>query len=247
MSILAARPDACFRYGACVCGREDWLRSDNDLCYWCIRGDGMTTTALATREIEDEIKPHGVALAEYLCPATRAMTIDDEEELQLVANIINDIKARAKDLETREKAVTAPILAGVEVYRSMFRPLRKGFDEARAVFDAMVRDYARRRAVLTQAAEVALAAAVAAQDEPAAASAINALIPAAKTVGLVVQDAWDFEIRNIDIVPTSLTVTTVDRNAVLAEVKRQVASGVQEPLIGGLRIFKREIVKAVGR
>ncbi len=242
MSILVARPDACFRYGTCVCGREDWLRSDNDLCYWCIRGDGMSTAMVTRTQVEDEIKPHGVALAEYLSPDARAMTIDDEEELQLVANIINDIKARAKDLEIKEKAVTAPILAGVEVYRSMFRPLRKGFDEARAVFDAMVRDYARRRQETSRAAEIALAAAVASQDEPAAAAAITALVPAAKTVGLVVQDAWDFEEFNHDIVPTSLTV--LSRAAVLAEIKRQ---GTNEPAIPGLRIFRREIVKATGR
>ncbi len=243
MSVLAARPDACFRYGACVCGREDWLRSDNDLCYWCIRGDGMST-AITRTQVEDEIKPHGEALAEYLSPDARGMTIDDEEELQLVANIINDIKARAKDLETREKAVTAPILAGVEVYRSMFRPLRQGYAEARAIFDSMVRDYAQRRAARNQANEAALAAAVEAQDEPAAASAINALIPVAKTAGLVVQDAWDFEEFNHDIVPTSLTV--LSRAAVLAEIKRQVAYG-ETPAIPGLRIFKREVVKAVGR
>lgn len=191
-----------------------------------------------------ELATTGEVFAEYLSEESRAITLETDDDLQLATHIINDIKQRLDALEAIRQAVSLPISQGLERYNSLFRPRKKQGQEAREVWDAKIRAFVNAREVARRTAEAALQMAIETQDAPAATVAIASFQPAPKAAGLILQEGWDFEERNHDIVPASLTVT--DRTKVAAEIKRQLGEGVAEPAVPGLRIFKKQIVKATG-
>lgn len=245
MSILELRPDACFRLDKCECGTEDWLQQSTNLCFGCRKGTTMTLTAITIQPPNvAAVQPHSAAFAEYLSDDSRGFVLHTDDDLQLAANIINDIKQRAAEVEAMRVTVTQPINQGLRAFNQFFKPFADTAARAREVWDAKIRAYTTRRDADRRAAEVALQEAIATQDAPRATAAIQAFVPPPKAAGLVLQDDWDFEEFNHDIVPTHLTV--LDRRAVLAEIKRQVAEGVREPAIGGLRIYFKQQVKATG-
>lgn len=245
MSILELRPDACFRFAYCAgCKTLDWLRSDNNLCYDCRRKE-MDMTQQMTVVPPAELRPTSEALAEYLSPEAQALVLSDDQDLALAASIINDIKQRAKVLEELEKSVTRPILEGVNRYRDLFREPKRKAVEARVLWDGKIRTFADRQAEAQQAAEAALQEAITTENAPAATAAIQAFVQAPAAPGLIIQDGWDFEERNHDIVPSSLTATVP--GLVRVEIKRQLDQGVLEPAIPGLRVFRKQTIKATGR
>jgi hypothetical protein len=247
LSILALRPDACFYFGRCTCGADDWLQESTGLCYKCRiggRNEPMSKDLIVKAPDEAAVRPHSTAFADYLAPEARAMVLADDDDLRFAVGVINDIMARLGELEAARVAVTQPINAGLRAFNGFFAQPKADGAASREVWDTKIRVYHQAQATKRAADERALAAAIAVQDEPAAARAVMALVPAPKTVGLAVQDAWTFEEFNHGIVPTQFTV--LDGAAVRAEIKRQVAEGVLEPAIPGLRITKTQIVKAVG-
>lgn len=192
-----------------------------------------------------ELRPTSEALAEYLSPEAHALTLHDDQDLAIAASVINDIKERVKRLDELEKSVTRPILEGVNHYRDLFRPAKGAAALARTLWDGKIRAFADRQAEAQRQAEAALQEAITTQNAPAATAAIQAFVEPPKAAGLVIQDGWDFEEKNHDIVPASLTI--LNPAAVRAELKRQLDEGAPEPAIAGLRIFKKQIVKAIGR
>ncbi len=191
-----------------------------------------------------ELAPTSQVFAELLTPESRAFVLVTDDDLQLAVDIINDVKHRMAALTALKQSVTKPLLAGIEQYRSFFRPAEKAGEDARTEWDGKIRIFHNSREMARRLAEKALQEAIIAQDAPKATAAIQAFQPAPQASGLVIQDAWDFEESNHSIVPTQFTV--VDRKAVLAEVKRQVGEGVLNPAIPGIKVFKKQIIKGTG-
>jgi len=202
----------------------------------------------------ESLRPHSEVLAEYTSPDSRKLVLNSDEDLQLATDIINDIKTRAAQVEALRVSVTQPINQGLRAFNAFFKPFADSAEAAREMWDEKIRVFLAARETTRRAAEVALQQAITTQDAPAATAAIQAMQPAPRASGLAVQDAWDFEEKNHDIVPTSLTV--LDRRLVATEIKRQIeetrvaAGGTLpanwEPAIPGLKVFKRQIVKATG-
>lgn len=204
----------------------------------------MTQTLVVQPPNPETVQPHSMTFAQYLSPEARAMVLHDDEDLAVAASIINDIKTRTAEIEAARVSVTQPINQGLRAFNAFFAPAKAAAAAARELWDTKIRIYHTAQQAKRLANEAALAAAVAAQDEPAAAQAVMALVPAPRVQGLAVVPAWDYEERNHDIVPTSLT--RLDARLVGIEIGRQLAEGVAEPAIPGLRVFRRDIVKAVG-
>jgi len=234
-----------YALGPCACGAE-WVHATSRLCFDCRKGTPMTLTALTIQPPNvAAVQPHSQTFAEYLSRESRSFIIQTDEDLQLATNIINDIKARMDQVQAMRVAVTQPINQGLRTFNAFFKPFTDAGQQARELFNGKIRDYTALLEEQRRLGEVALQEAIATQDAAQATAAIQALRPAPKAVGLILQDAWAFEEFNHDIVPTQLTL--LDPLAVQAEIKRQLAEGVAEPAIPGLKVFKRQVVKTTTR
>jgi hypothetical protein len=206
----------------------------------------MTLSAITIQPPNsDAIQPHSQAFAEYLSDESIAFILQTDEDLQLATDIINDIKQRMAAVESIRVSVTGPLNQALRTYNGFFKPFSGSGEQAREVWDGKIRAFADKREAARRLAETALQRAIETQDAAKATAAIQSLQTTPRATGLVLQDDWAFEEFNHDIVPTSLTV--LDPVAVRAEIKRQVAEGVTEPAIPGLKIVKRQVVKATGR
>lgn len=202
------------------------------------------TVALATFEPEPEATALDASIDEYL--GLGDWVVESDEDLQIAADAINDIKNANKRYDAIEKSATEGLVRSLAVIRGWFRPRRVKGEQARQLFDEKVRAYATTKALRVANAEVALTAAVAAQDASAASAALAVLAPAEKTEGLGLEENWEYEEFNHSIVPSGLTVLA-GAAVVKAEIKRQRKEGIAQPAIPGLRIFRRDIVKATKR
>lgn len=237
-------PFTSARYGTCSCSREDWLLIASGLCFECRKERKVKPSAALTLAPPAELTPASEAIASYISPDAQATVLNTDEDLQTATFIINDIKQHEARMEAIRTSVSQPLNQALRTYNSFFKGFQESAGAARRLWDDKIRAFAARREEARRAAEAALQEAIVAQDAHQATAAIQAIQPAPRATGLALVDAWDFEEFNHDIVPTSLTV--LDRRLVMAEIKRQIAEGVPEPAIAGLKVFRRPVVKATG-
>lgn len=183
----------------------------------------QTDLALATEASE-------VALA-----VARAsdMPVSTPEDLADIVEVVQQVKARAKELDVLEKSATKPMNEALSVVRSWYRPIRDQLGTLERALKARLCEGERlanqaRQAAL-QAAQVAVATAA-----PDARAAILAIPDKPRTAGASVRTIWKYEVVTPIDVPDAYW--SVDP----ALVGAAVSAGARD--IPGVRIWSEQSV-----
>lgn len=218
-------------------GEQVWLEAVTELCHECRKVNTSMSTEIV--KYEDELKPHTTAIAEFLSAEARGYELQTQGDFDEAAGIINELKDRAKQLETIEKSATRPALAGVEVIRSWFRPVRAAAAEARTIWDAKIIRYLTKQEQAQQEVQRKLEASVAAGDKVATTAALAKLEATPVAAGASVVRTVGWEVINLELVPVDFIC--VDDGAV-----KSVCTGAKElPVVPGIRFFWKQSVRAV--
>lgn len=204
-------------------------------------GSGLVASPIQG-ELEEEYKGHLETLQAYRGILAEPLTSNDE--LQVAAQIINDIRDRKRKVEAIMRTVTEPLNTALRQVRAWFAPTLAEAEAARALADQRIIDYGRAEEAARKAGRAALTTAIKAGNKAAASVAIEQIQPQAKAEGVSTYKAWDFEELNHDIVPTQFTM--LDTAEVRKEMNAQVKSGANPPAISGIRFFQVDRVRGTG-
>jgi hypothetical protein len=125
-------------------------------------------------------------------------TIDDDEDSELAADMLRDVKARHKALEAKRKEITKPLNAATKAVNDLFRAPRSMLEQAEQLLKSKIAGYLEAQ---DQANAAALETAAIA-DTPAEASAALASIGQTEApAGVSVRSHYRAIVFNPEIVP----------------------------------------------
>lgn len=210
------------------------------------RKAGMRAPGRADAEIVDVAPPEAEAAAATsealaIVSEARAFEITTQDEIEFAAEVLGEIKAKAKALEDREKTITRPINDALKAARALFKPAREHLAEAESVIKRAIAAFHDATAERHRLAMAEASAAHAAGDTEGAALALATVATLDGVAGVRTSRVWDFEITDPLAVPPVFTVPDVV--AIRAEMRRAVEMGI-EPEIPGVRFFQTTRVSA---
>lgn len=131
----------------------------------------------------------------------RELEVHDEASLHFAAEVISEAKGRFKALDAMEKSITAPILAGVNATRAMFKKPKELFKAIEDITKGKVGDYhiaaERARLAAMEAAQEAMEQG----DDEGVEEALTNITTTAKVEGMGVQIGYTYEIIEEDLIP----------------------------------------------
>lgn len=89
-----------------------------------------------------------------------ALVIVDEPTKEKATNILHGIKSIAKDIDTKKKEITQPMLKALSATRALFAPLVQQYEEAERIVKGKMIDYYQEQEKIRLEAEEKLAARV---------------------------------------------------------------------------------------
>ncbi len=195
-------------------------------------------------EATPELRAHHATLTEYLEGLRDPESlIETQEQAQFAADMMNDIKRRAKELEAVEKHLSFSFLEGLDKIKALFRPARQAAREAEQLLKAKIQDSNKRRAEETSRALRETQAAVQRGDQAAAQAAIVRIQPVEKLAGVTVRKVWKFRVVNVNQVPVDYW--QINETAVRDSMRAMVNAG-QTPEIPGVEFYQEESLAATG-
>jgi hypothetical protein len=174
----------------------------------------------------------------------RAFVISTQEEIDFAGEILGEIKAKAKDLDEREKAITRPLNDALKAARALFKPAKTHLEEAEALIKKAIARFHDETAERHRIAMHEASLAHAAGDRQAAELALSTVATLEGVEGVRASRVWDFEIMNADEIPRAFLVP--DAVAIRAHMRRIVEMG-ETPEIPGVRFYQETRIAAKAR
>jgi hypothetical protein len=162
--------------------------------------------------------------------------IEDDDDYEVVAEGVKEVKRIAKDIDARRKKVTAPLNAALAEFRSWYKPALDLLERTEMVLKGKLGVYERLQEARSREAMEAAAAAAREGDFDGAHEASKGIVSAPSVKGVTIVRYWDYEIEDISKVPRRYLC--LDHSAVKIYIK---AAGKEEPApIPGLRFVSKD-------
>lgn len=194
---------------------------------------------------EGKLEEAALSIADYVSDDAKTHVLTSKEDYAEAADIINQLKSVDKALEVMEKAATSGALKTVAWIRDRFRPHRQQVKEGRQIWDDKLKVYLAGIEVQQDKIRAELQAAVTAGNAKVVQAQIAKLDDAPAVEGIQLRKIWRWKVINRDIVPTQFT--SVDKDLVDAEMKKQLAQGDNKPYVAGIEFYQETSIAAVGK
>lgn len=213
---------------------------------------------METTELQHELQPVSEAARQLL--ATASQPITSAPEYQSASDVLKTIKAKARELDEREKAITRPINESLKAIRDLFRAPKDLLARAEAAFKGGMLTYQRAeeqkrieaqrvaedlaRKERERLAELARKAEERGATEKAQAFAERAAvivapvveIAAPKIAGVATRKDYTFEIVDAALIPAMYLVPDEQK------IRKAVRALGPDANIPGVRVIEREIL-----
>lgn len=163
-----------------------------------------------------------------------AILTDDDQEV--AAEVLRDVKGRHKELEEKRKAITGPLNQALREVNGLFRPVTDALKEGERLLKEKIATYQKEKAE-RNARRLAEAASAATWEQ--AEQALTATEESASPEGVSVRHVWKPVVVDPRRVPREFL--SVDMAKLEAHAKR--FSGEPKP-VAGVRFEKKAIVTA---
>ena len=181
-----------------------------------------------------------LAEAQQLLALVQTTPITSEELQQGAADLLQQVKAKAKALEERRTLITKPINEGLRSLNELFRAPKQALDDLERALKQKIAQYmadreAENRALLAQAAAAASA--------EQASEVIATLSPVVAPQGISVRYVWVAQIENPDAVPREFCSPDPSK------IKTYVAGlpAGTTPSVSGVKFTREPAVASRGR
>lgn len=155
-------------------------------------------------------------------------TVKDEED---AAEILREIKRKAKDVDAKRTAITGPLNTAKRAVDDLFRPALDLLREAEAVLKGKITASMAARA---EANRKALEAAAAASTPAQASAALASVQAGGAPPGVMTRWSWDVEVTDPTAIPRSFL--TLDYHKVNEHLHNHPEA---PPEVPGLRFFRK--------
>ncbi len=199
---------------------------------------------LAQAEPKKLAGSHVEWLLQWVSPEARMLQIDSQEELEMAAQVIKEIKARAAEVDAGEKSFTKDLLGVVERLRDVFRPAKLLAKDGIELWSGKVLDSNRRRNALAAAKAREVEAALAAGNTEAAIVAHAQIKPVERVAGLQTRKTWKAAVINQGLLDDAYKVP--DMAKITAEMRAQLKANPNEtPVLPGVKFEQVEGLASV--
>lgn len=164
---------------------------------------------------------------------TREFNIGTVEELEQATEILQGVKEKIKELDTRRKSVVTPLNGVVSEINSWFRPVTNKLKTVEKQLKDAIAGYHR---IVSESNRMAQEEAGKASSAIEAEEALAKIQDVPKMAGVTISKVWDFEVEDEAKVPEIYKV--VNEQA----IRLAVRAGTRK--IPGVRIFKRDQVSS---
>jgi len=187
-----------------------------------------------------EIANNETQEANEVLATVKGFRVETREDLELAAEVLADVKGRAKRIEAREKEITKPLNDALKSARALFKPVRDALAEIEALIKgqiaAFTADEARRNAAALRLA----ADAHAAGDARGTQEALARVATTKNVAGISTYQKWDFEILNEMALPREFLIPNL---TTIREHASHCTDDTPTP-IPGVRFFPRVVVSS---
>ncbi len=172
--------------------------------------------------------------------------IEGQDDLDTLAEVLADVKGKAKRLDVLKKTITDPLNESLRATRALFKEPEQRLADIEAKLKAAIAKYHFASAERNAAAIAEASAAVQAGADPSA--AIAKIGAVANVPGVRVALSWDFEVTDPDKIPRELC--SPDPAKIRAFVKEcsedlgEKTEGAEVVTEWGVRIFVRSTVSS---
>lgn len=177
----------------------------------------------------------------------RDFSIQTQDELEFVAEVLAETKGRIKALETRRAEITKPISAALKSVRDLFAPPINALKSGESRLKELIADAKNREAKENAAAIEAAAEALDDGNNTAALQATEQVRHTSNVQTLQTREVWAFEITDADAVDRLLC--SPDEKKIRQLIRDCAESGTDpaELQLSGLRFFKKTVVASKSR
>lgn len=204
----------------------------------------MTKKKTKTEEIEqtpDAVAQEEREAASAMLAEVQGFVIQTRDDLQLAAEVLADVKGRAKRLDEREKEITKPLNAALKSARDLFRPAKNVLSEIEARIKGQIAAFQADENRRNQEAMRLAAEAHASGDARGTQEALAQVAHVKNVAGLTTYQKWDFKITNAAELPREFLMP----NETLIKEHAAHTIGDAEPTkIPGVRFFPRIVVSS---
>lgn len=190
-----------------------------------------------------ELEAHYQTLASYCSPEAEAFKIETQEQAQVAADLINDVKDRLNQLRAAEEYMTQDFVRGIDKIKALLRPAFEAATKAMTLWKRKLQDSERERREAASRAAREVQAAVERGDQAAAQAAVARVQPVERVQGISTRQVWKFVIRDVSALP--LAYVKPDEARIREEMRAAVAAG-KTPEIPGVHFYQEAVVAATG-
>lgn len=202
----------------------------------------MTTPAEITTTDRDAAQTQKAEAEDYL-KELDGFTVDDQEDLELAAESLKEVKSRVKRLDEMKKRITDPMNEAIKEVRKLFAPPIDYWGQCerklkKAIAVGHERAHEKQKKALKAVAEASQAG-----DTERAAAAMEAAARSdfEPVKGLSIRHTFDFEIEDFDAVPDEYKV--VDE----AKVKAVIRAHKGAVNIPGIKVVRKSSIASGSR
>lgn len=192
----------------------------------------MTTELALYRKQAGDIDSEHRDMLATLCELD-TFTVSCDDDAAFAADMLREVKAKAKDLDERRKSVTQPLNATVKTINGWFKPALDALEAAEKKLKARVALYMLES---SRRAQEALALAATAPTVEAATAALAASMPAAMPQGVSMRMIWHFRIVDESAVPVRFC--SPDSAKIEAEMRGSAKDNGEPTPISGVEFFQ---------
>lgn len=196
-------------------------------------------TEAAPTESHDQIAKQESESALEVLATVKGFKVHTRDDLELAAEVLADVKGRAKRIEAREKEITAPLNAALKSARALFRPAREALAEIEALIKSQIGAFTADEERRNREALAAAAAAHAQGDARGTQEALGMVATTKNVSGLTTYQKWDFEIVDERALPREFLTANV---TLIKEHASHATGGAEPTPIAGVRFFPRMVV-----
>jgi len=184
-----------------------------------------------------EAAEHRGTLEQYSGAEARAFVIETQEQADIAAELLNDVKRRRQALEAAQRRLLEPMREAEARVRDLFRPALEAAGEADKLWRGKILESNRRRAEEASRALAEASRAAREGDQAAAAAAMARAQPVERVAGATIRRVWKYRVTDEVQVPRDyLTIDT-------AKLQR---AAKDHPEVPGVEFYQEEILAATG-
>lgn len=178
--------------------------------------------------------------AEEILAEFKDFNIENDEDYEIVAEGLKEVKRIIKEIEARRKKVTEPLNKALSEFRSWYTPALKVLESTEQILKQRMLGYSAEKARRSELAMLQVAAAAKAGNFDAAHEASKEIVSAPVVAGISQIAYWEYSVVDPSIVPRKFL--EVSDSAIKEYVKKAGPEGPED--VPGLRFEKKQRMAA---